>query len=76
TDADYASLSPAPAFTPHPSELASSNPAGFRDTYGDYFVATAKFGSRFVSTYKCITTTTSALQTFKAAVAGKKDILS
>ncbi|KPW27127.1 Uncharacterized protein ALO59_04279 [Pseudomonas amygdali pv. mellea] len=76
TDADYASLSPAPAFTPQASELASSNPAGFRDTYGDYFVATAKFGSRFVATYTCSTTTTTALQTFKAAVAGKKDILS
>ncbi|MFH7376208.1 hypothetical protein RA263_29670, partial [Pseudomonas syringae pv. tagetis] len=58
TDAHYATLSPAPAYTPQASELASSNPAGFRDKYGDYFVATAKFGTRFVATYTCSTTTT------------------
>lgn len=53
--------------TEEAKELAA-DPARFRKAYGDYFVAGARRGSRFLATYVCKTTTVKSMDEFKASL--------
>ncbi|MHB9098935.1 MAG: hypothetical protein ACYC5X_14055 [Syntrophales bacterium] len=38
-------------FTTDAKNLADNNPAQFRDQYGDYFIAGAKYGAKYIATF-------------------------
>jgi hypothetical protein len=49
-------------------QVAKSNPAGFRNTYGDYFVANQKQRIRFTAVMTCSASSSESLIDFKASV--------
>ena len=55
------------AFTDDAKKLLT-DPAKFRQAYGDYFVAGGRRSSRFVAVYKCRSTTAKSLDEFKASI--------
>ncbi|WP_035800048.1 hypothetical protein [Crocosphaera chwakensis] len=46
----------------------ATNPAQFRQTYGDYFIADSQRGSRFLAVYVCETSSAESLVEFKASL--------
>lgn len=59
---------PSYALSNEASKLAHSDPAKFRQTYGDYFVSGMRRGSRFTGVYVCTARTVDSAQAFAAEV--------
>ncbi|MFJ8434070.1 hypothetical protein ACIQ9P_22480 [Kitasatospora sp. NPDC094019] len=49
------------------------DPAGFREQYGDYFVAGGRRGARFIATYVCEATSEEDMTSFKQAIGASMD---
>ncbi len=68
----YGTPSPAPSLTPAAKKVAQ-DPPGFRNVYGDYFVANMTSGARFAATYTCSASNSSSLIDFKASAEVSSD---
>ncbi|MHB8772725.1 MAG: hypothetical protein ACYC7J_17160 [Syntrophales bacterium] len=55
-------------FTPDAKNLADTDPAHFRDTYGDYFIAGAKYGAKYIATFHIHTTSASDTTTIRSKI--------
>jgi hypothetical protein len=59
------------ALTDEAKALMESDPAKFREAYGDYFVAARRRGSTFVAVYTCTAHSASQMDKFKTSFSGQ-----
>ncbi len=55
-------------FTTDAKNLAETDPAHFRDTYGDYFIAGAKYGAKYIATFHIHTSSASDTTTIRSKI--------